>query len=100
MVRSFHLTRSARLLLALEIGQIPISNSVNWAALRNSGRESGEGLSGQWEFRGLHIRGCSGRCEVIETHYRRIHAASKNLMANQIEKVLQGGTSRLVAPLR
>jgi hypothetical protein len=36
----------------------------------------------------------------VEIHHGRIHSASENLMAKQIEKIQQRGTRRLLPPLR
>ena len=57
------------------------------ATAANSSRERGERLSGQRGFRGLQVRGESSRCEDIEIHHGRFHAASENLIAQQIEKI-------------
>src|SRR5260370_22817749 len=51
---------------ALEIGQFGEGIRRGEPEQRTSGRERGDRFSGQREFRGLHVRGCSGRCEVIE----------------------------------
>src|SRR5437879_4090344 len=84
----------------LEIGQFQETIRRGEPFTVPSGRKRSERLSRQREFRRLHVRWCSSRCEVIEIHHWCVHAASENLMAKQIEKIQQRRTSRLVPPLR
>lgn len=85
---------------SLEIGQFQETIRRGEPPQRISGRQRSERLGSQGGFRRLHVRGCGGRCEVVDIHRWCVHSASENLIAQQIEKVQQRRTRPLAAPLR